>query len=114
MTRGQGQHAWLRAVYVHGLLVGDELDPSLDVGHLVVGVWVSIWVIAGLDWSFSSDNAQGEGGYAHAWRWTRLMRVIEKLSRWWLVANVDSVELRGRLIVVAVCLGKRYKARCRV
>jgi hypothetical protein len=42
------------------------------------------------------------------------MRVIEKLSRWWLVANVDSVELRGRLIVVAVCLGKRYKARCRV
>jgi hypothetical protein len=33
------------------------------------------------------------------------MRAIEKLSRWWLVANVDSAELlRGRLIVVALSL----------
>jgi hypothetical protein len=38
-TRGQGRRARQRVVYVHGLLVGDELDPSLDVGHLVSGVW---------------------------------------------------------------------------
>jgi hypothetical protein len=36
-------------------------------------------------------------------------RAIEKLSRWWLVANVDSAESRGGLIVVALCLGKRYQ-----
>jgi hypothetical protein len=57
-------------VYVHGLLVSDELDPSLDVWHRVGRcLQVVICVVARAGRTFSSDSAQGGGGYAHAWSW---------------------------------------------
>jgi hypothetical protein len=81
---------------VHGLLVGDELDPALDVGHLggrVCGVNKSSGSAGQLSrlsvkCAIGSDFARRRGGWA---------RVVESrgLSRWWsLVANVDSA--RGR------------------
>jgi hypothetical protein len=34
-TRGHSKRTRWRATNIHGTLVGDELDPSLDIGHLV-------------------------------------------------------------------------------
>jgi hypothetical protein len=76
--------------------VGDELDPAFDVGHVVgggFGVGLELWLYAPACVVFvsrfviCSDYARLRGGWA---------RVVElrKLSRWWLVANVDSA--RGR------------------
>jgi hypothetical protein len=53
-----------RVLYVHGLLVGDELDPSLDVGHLVRRICASIYVMDVLCRACNGDSAQMRGGYA--------------------------------------------------